>query len=154
MISDTILSYIERQPNGSAASKHFVPAMGIRGNDGEMLDTRPKYNDQPGDLKAIGRYRWAVPASRKTKNLISGRYTCTRRLRIVIPGVQPPSAKDPLRYLYSATGRSVRPCMRPRLVELGPIPRAMARARSEIGNSPPCVHTTTWVFSHGPNTTM
>ncbi|MCU1287208.1 MAG: ribonuclease [Acidobacteriales bacterium] len=79
MLSDKqILSFIERQPKGSAGYKQLVREMGIRGNERRELEIRLKHMTNRGDLKAIGRDRWAVPSSDDGKNLISGRLTMHR----------------------------------------------------------------------------
>src|SRR3954469_22605452 len=74
MITDKqILSYIERQPKSSAGYKQLVREMGIRGNERRELEERLRHMTRRGDLKEIGRDRWAIPSSEDGKNLVSGR---------------------------------------------------------------------------------
>ncbi|MCU1306418.1 MAG: rnr [Acidobacteriaceae bacterium] len=74
MINDKqILSYIERQPKSSAGYKQLVREMGVRGNERRELEERLRHMTRRGDLKEIGRDRWAIPSSEDGKNLVSGR---------------------------------------------------------------------------------
>ena len=74
MISDQqILKYIEQQPKGSAGYKQLLREMGVRGNERRELEERLRLMTRRGELKEIGRDRWAVPSSADGKNLVSGK---------------------------------------------------------------------------------
>src|SRR5262249_49997370 len=77
-ISDsTILRHIERQPRQAAGFKQLVRELGIRGSDRRQFGERVENLVSRGKLvERDGKY--AIPATSKNKNLITGRLSMHR----------------------------------------------------------------------------